>query len=105
MSATIALLPGDGVGPEVVVGLCVERSLEMVVALLGILKAGGGVVPLDPGLPVGRLERMAADCGLTTVAADRRNLDRAQEIYESFFGSDITPLTGATDEEEEESAE
>ena len=37
-----------GVGPEVVVGLCVERSLEMVVGLLGILKAGGAYVPLDP---------------------------------------------------------
>ena len=37
-----------GVGPEVCVGLCVERSLEMVVGLLGILKAGGAYVPLDP---------------------------------------------------------
>ena len=40
-----------GVGPEVVVGLCVERSLEMLVGLLGILKAGGAYLPLDPGLP------------------------------------------------------
>ena len=39
-----------GVGPEVLVGLCVERSLEMVVGLLGILKAGGAYVPLDPDL-------------------------------------------------------
>src|SRR5262249_13118354 len=38
-----------GVGPEVVVGLCVERSLEMLVGLLGILKAGGAYLPLDPG--------------------------------------------------------
>ncbi len=40
-----------GVGPEVRVGICVERSLEMVVALLGVLKAGGAYVPLDPGYP------------------------------------------------------
>ena len=40
-------------GPEARVGLCVERSLEMVVALLGILKAGGAYVPLDPALPGG----------------------------------------------------
>ena len=40
-----------GVGPEVVVGLCVERSLEMVVGLLGILKAGGAYLPLDPAYP------------------------------------------------------
>src|SRR5687768_3353575 len=39
------------VGPEVRVGLCVERSLEMVVGLLGILKAGGAYVPLDPSYP------------------------------------------------------
>ena len=39
-----------GVGPEVVVGLCVERSLEMLIGLLGILKAGGAYLPLDPGL-------------------------------------------------------
>ena len=41
-------LRGLGVGPEMRVGLCVERSLEMVVGLLGILKAGGAYVPLDP---------------------------------------------------------
>ena len=40
-----------GVGPEVLVGICVERSIEMVVSLLGILKAGGAYLPLDPALP------------------------------------------------------
>src|SRR6202165_2670836 len=44
-----------GVGPEVRVGICVERSLEMVVGLLGILKAGGAYVPLDPAYPAERL--------------------------------------------------
>ncbi|MCP4402295.1 MAG: AMP-binding protein, partial [bacterium] len=43
------------VGPDVVVGLCIERSLEMVVGLLGILKAGGAYVPLDPAYPQDRL--------------------------------------------------
>ena len=49
-----------GVGPEVVVGLCVERSLEMLVALLGILKAGGAYLPLDPDYPPERLAFMLA---------------------------------------------
>jgi non-ribosomal peptide synthetase component F/acyl carrier protein len=47
-----------GVGPEVLVGICVERSLEMVVGLLGILKAGGAYVPLDPAYPQERVAFM-----------------------------------------------
>jgi non-ribosomal peptide synthetase component F len=50
-----------GVGPEVLVGICVERSLEMIVGLLGILKAGGAYVPLDPAYPGERLAFMLED--------------------------------------------
>jgi len=50
-----------GVGPDVLVGICVERSLEMIVGLLGILKAGGAYVPLDPKYPQERLAYMLAD--------------------------------------------
>ena len=53
-------LRGLGVGPDVVVGLCVERSLEMVVGLLGILKAGGAYLPLDPAYPAERLAYMVS---------------------------------------------
>ena len=49
-----------GVGPETLVGLCVERSVEMVVGLLGILKAGGAYLPLDPTYPQKRLAFMLA---------------------------------------------
>src|SRR5690606_17415046 len=52
-----------GVGPEVVVGLCVARSAAMVVGLLGILKAGGAYLPLDPGYPAERLGFMLGDAG------------------------------------------
>ncbi|MGI9059684.1 MAG: non-ribosomal peptide synthetase [Ktedonobacteraceae bacterium] len=50
-----------GVGPNVLVGLCVKRSLDMVVGLLGILKAGGAYVPLDPTYPADRIAFMLAD--------------------------------------------
>jgi amino acid adenylation domain-containing protein len=51
-----------GVGPDVAVGVCMERSLELVVALLGVLKAGGAYAPLDPDYPSERLAFMLADC-------------------------------------------
>jgi len=54
-------LRSKGVGPDVLVGICVERSLEMVIGLMGILKAGGAYVPLDPGYPQDRLDFMLHD--------------------------------------------
>ena len=60
-------LRGLGVGPEVVVGLCVERSLEMPVGLIGILKAGGAYLPLDPNYPAERLAFMLEDAGAALV--------------------------------------
>ena len=50
-----------GVGPEVPVGVLMDRSLDLVVALLGILKAGGAYVPLDPSYPPDRLALMMED--------------------------------------------
>lgn len=50
-----------GAGPETIVGVCLERSLVMVVALLGILKSGGAYLPLDPEYPQTRLQHMLAD--------------------------------------------
>ena len=52
-----------GVGPDTLVCICVERSLEMVIGLLGILKAAGAYVPLDPAYPKERLAFMLADAG------------------------------------------
>ncbi|MDT3311984.1 non-ribosomal peptide synthase/polyketide synthase [Pseudomonas sp. rhizo66] len=53
-----------GVGPDVRVGVAVERSLDMIVAILAVLKAGGAYVPLDPGYPDDRLSYMIADSGI-----------------------------------------
>lgn len=54
-------LRNKGVGPDRLVGICVERGLEMVVGLLGILKAGGAYLPLDPNYPAERLQHMLED--------------------------------------------
>ena len=61
-----------GVGPEVLVGICVERSLEMVVGLLGILKAGGAYVPLDPAYPRERLAFMLEDAQVPVLLTQRQ---------------------------------
>ena len=60
------------VGPGVIVGLLVERSLEMLVGLLGILKAGGAFLPLDPAYPPDRLAYMLADSGTQVVLTQER---------------------------------
>ncbi|NBD14048.1 non-ribosomal peptide synthase/polyketide synthase, partial [Corallococcus silvisoli] len=62
----------QGVGPEVRVGLCVERSLEMLVGLLGILKAGGAYVPLDPSYPAERLAFMLEDADVPLLLTQER---------------------------------
>src|SRR6202163_2124695 len=65
-----------GVGPEVVVGLCVERSLEMLIGLIGILKAGGAYLPLDPSYPNQRLAFMLEDAGARILVTKTAQLAR-----------------------------
>jgi len=60
-----------GVGPDVLVGLAVERSLEMILGLLAILKAGGAYVPLDPSYPRDRLGYMIEDSGIRLLLTQR----------------------------------
>ena len=61
-----------GIGPDQLVGVCVERGLEMMVGLLGILKAGGAYVPLDPAYPAERLAYMLEDAAPTVVLTQER---------------------------------
>uniref|UniRef100_UPI003CEB6461 non-ribosomal peptide synthetase n=1 Tax=Janthinobacterium sp. PSPC1-1 TaxID=2804581 RepID=UPI003CEB6461 len=69
-----------GVGPDVLVGLCVERSLEMMVGVLAILKAGGAYVPLDPAYPQQRLAYMAEDSGLALIVTQQTLLETAGSL-------------------------
>ncbi len=72
-----------GVGPDVRVGICIERSPELVVGLLGILKAGGAYVPLDPHYPAERLAFMLADADAPVLLTQERFAER----FAGFGGS------------------
>ena len=65
-----------GVGPEVIVGLCVERSPELIVGLLGILRAGGAYLPLDPDYPAERLAFMLEDAAAPVLVTQSGLVDR-----------------------------
>ncbi|MDQ5909966.1 MAG: hypothetical protein QG599_2061 [Pseudomonadota bacterium] len=69
-------LRGQGIGPEALVGLAVERSLEMAVGVLAILKAGGGYVPLDPDYPPARLAFMIRDSKVALLLTQERFVAR-----------------------------
>lgn len=69
----------QGVGPDSLVGLYMERSLEMIVAILGILKAGGAYVPFDPAYPRGRIEFMIKDTRTPVLIVHPRLQERLPE--------------------------
>ena len=94
-----ARLCSMGVGPDVPVALCLERSVEMIIGILGVLKAGGAYVPLDPTYPRERLEFMLADCKATVLitqshlAAHRLSRDFQTVLLDSeetYNGADST---------------
>ncbi len=83
-------LAGLGVGPDVPVGVFAERSLEMVVALLAVLKAGGAYLPVDPDYPADRVAYMLADSGVPVILAQDHLADRLPE-----HGARVVSLDGA----------
>lgn len=88
-----ALLRDKGVEPGVIVGIMVNRSLELVVGILAILKAGGAYLPVDPGYPEERIRYMLEDSGmkllLTSTALNRQaSFDDMIYINECFSGFD-----------------
>ncbi|MFN6563898.1 MAG: amino acid adenylation domain-containing protein [Nostoc sp. ChiSLP01] len=68
-----------GVGGETLVGICVERSLDMIVGLLGILKAGGAYVPIDPEYPQERLSFMLRDAQISVLLTQRSLVNKLAE--------------------------
>ncbi|MEL6558316.1 MAG: amino acid adenylation domain-containing protein [Bacteroidota bacterium] len=74
-------LGSKGVGPNVLVGICINRSLEMLVGILGILKAGGAYVPIDPEYPQDRSDYMLEDSGVKVLLS-------AGDCAESFLSKD-----------------
>jgi aspartate racemase len=85
-----------GVGSEVLVRICVERSLEMIIGLLGILKAGGAYVPLDPSYPKERLKFMMEDSQATVLLTQQRLVDELSENGRSNI-EDREPLSSIFD--------
>ena len=85
--ALAAALRRAGVGAESRVGVCMERSAELVVALLGVLRAGAAYVPLDPGYPAERLAYMLADAAVPVLLTQERLAGRLPE-----FGGEIVAV-------------
>ena len=81
-------LIGLGVGPECLVGVCLDRSFDMVVALLGILKAGGAYLPLDPDYPQERLAFMLRDARAPILLTQSPGLSRLPENEARTVGLD-----------------
>lgn len=96
-----------GVAPDVAVALCVERSVEMIVGILGVLKAGGAYVPLDPAYPPERIEFMIADCGAgvlltqSAVAATGASFAGSRGLRTVFLDSSDWLIPGQSDQRTE----
>jgi len=86
-----------GVGPEVVVGLCVERSTDMIVGLLGILKAGGAYLPLDSALPTQNLVLRLQDVQVSLVISHRSLVDSFEQMTVICLDTDWEAITGQPD--------
>ncbi|ACK67646.1 amino acid adenylation domain protein [Rippkaea orientalis PCC 8801] len=82
-----------GVKPDTLVGICVERSLEMVMGLLGILKAGGAYVPIDPNYPAERIEYMLKDSAVSILLTQERLVKELPETQAQMICLDKDWLT------------
>ncbi|MEV4807681.1 amino acid adenylation domain-containing protein [Nonomuraea sp. NPDC049421] len=74
-------LRGAGVGAGSLVGVCLDRSAELVVTLLAVLKAGGAYLPLDPAYPADRLAFMVSDAGVPVVVTRSEHLELVERVH------------------------
>jgi amino acid adenylation domain-containing protein/non-ribosomal peptide synthase protein (TIGR01720 family) len=86
-------LRGRGVKEEVLVGVCLERSIELIIGILGILKAGGAYVPMDPAYPVERIGYMVEDTGMRLVVSSQLN----RVLFEGNAGIEEVVVLDSTD--------
>src|SRR6266404_246573 len=91
----------EGVGPEALVPFCVDRSLEVVVGLLGILKAGAAYVPVDPAYPVERLAFMLQDARAAVLVTKEKFAATFadQEIKRISLDADLEDLCQESEED------
>ncbi len=80
----------QGVGPDAPVGVMLPRSLEMIIAMLGVLKAGGAYLPIDPTYPPERIRYMIEDSGLRLLLADQENEVFSDQPWDSLHVLRIT---------------
>jgi amino acid adenylation domain-containing protein len=90
-------LRGLGVGPDCRVGLCLERSTELVVGMVGILRAGGAYVPLDPSYPAARLAFMVQDAKAPVLVTSRAQLAGLPRDGARVVSLDEEPASGSGD--------
>lgn len=102
-TALAGALQARGAGPGKIVGLCLERSADLIIAMLAILKTGAAYLPLDPAYPASRLTYMVEDAGVPLILASRKaaadlGLDPAKTIFPDATGALPAGLPGSPDD-------
>ena len=95
-------LQARGAGPGTIVGLCLDRSADLIIAMLAILKTGAAYLPLDPAYPASRLTYMVEDAGAPLIVASRKaaadvGLDPTKVVFPDATGA-FTPNAGSPDD-------
>src|SRR6185369_4294601 len=83
-----------GAAPESLVAVCLDRGADLVASLVGVLKSGAGYLPVEPGLPDGRLSFMLTDAGASVLLTQPEHAGRLGEL----FGGPIVVLDGSAGE-------